>query len=160
MNTAAAARRPFALARVAIEQPVTDKLLKLSATDPDDLVAVLGAAWALLLRCYTGQDDVSFGFERAGDVTGAEPVLAHFLLDDSASVAGTVDHAKTELAGDRTSPPSPPIATSPVPVPAGDHPVPNTTLALWGFAPTAGLDHSQILAPVTSSPPRCLTSSG
>lgn len=137
----AAARRPIATARVAVEQ--ADKLLALSTTDPDGLGAVLRTAWALLLRCYTGQDDVSFGFQRGGDDTG-EPIVARFVLDDSASVAETVGRAKTELLAGNLSPPPAGLVRS------GDHALFDTAVALWGFTET--LAPCQVLAPVSHSP--------
>lgn len=94
------ARRPIASVRVTVEQ--ADKLLGLSVTDPDGLAAALRTAWALLLRCYTGQDDVNFGFQRGGNRDGDdtdELLLARFVLDDSSSLEGIVGRTKVELAG-------------------------------------------------------------
>jgi hypothetical protein len=132
----AAARRPFASARVAVEQADNSKLLKLAATDADELAAILAAAWALLLRCYTGQDDVNFGLERVGDAAGM-PVVARFHVDDSESAAGIVGHAKTELTGHAT--------------PAGDHPLHDTTLFFWGFNKSSALYPGRVLTPVYHS---------
>jgi hypothetical protein len=88
--------------RVNVEQ--AEKLLALSTTDPDGLGAALRTAWALLLRCYTGQDDVNFEFQHSGNVAG-DPIVARFLLDDAESIARTVDRAKAELTGDLSAVP-------------------------------------------------------
>jgi hypothetical protein len=101
-HTAASPQQTSSL-RVYVEQ--ADKLLGLSAKDPEELGAVLSTAWALLLRSYTGQDDVCFSFQHGSDVASG-PVVVRFLLDDGASVAGTLGRAKAELAGDL-----PPVST-------------------------------------------------
>jgi hypothetical protein len=98
-HAAVTALRQISSARVNVEQ--ADKLLVLSTTDPDGLGAVLRTAWALLLRCYIGQDDVSFNYQHGGDADVAvDSIVTRFLLDDSASVAKTLKDAKTEVAGD------------------------------------------------------------
>jgi hypothetical protein len=89
---------------VPVEHVHAEQLTALSTTDPEKFGAVLRTAWALLLRCYTGQDDVSFSFEQHGchsDENESEPVgpvVARFFLDDDASVAGLVSRTTTELA--------------------------------------------------------------
>lgn len=114
-------------APVNVEQADEDKVLAQSATNPDGLGAVLRTAWALLLRCYTGQDDVCFNYQHSGDVAG-DPIVVRFLLNDSASVAGTVDRARAELAGDL-----PPIPTRFLRSGHSDHPAFDTALVMWGF---------------------------
>lgn len=86
-------------------------LQQLSVDDVDGLGAVLAVAWALLLRCYTGQDDTCFAFEHAfaavghdddGDRNGNRkgPQVARVAVaDDAGTLAGVVERAKTELAG-------------------------------------------------------------
>lgn len=131
----AAARRQVASARVSLEEPAdADRLLALSKADAGDaLGAVLRTAWALLLRCYTGQDHVSFGFFQhvGSDPDGPQPVAARFLLHDSMSVSEALGCAKTETTAVSAS------------VSDGDHsdlPDPiavfNTIIVLWGFAST------------------------
>lgn len=73
----------------------------------EELAAVLRTSWALLLRCYTGQDDVGFWFQCGGGSAGSAgsaatrpPVVARFCLDDSASISGAVQRSRVELAGD------------------------------------------------------------
>lgn len=119
-------RRPVASTRVTTDQQ--DKLRELAAADPDSLAAVLATAWALLLRCYTGEDHVSFGIEHAGDVS-RRPLVARFPLDNSASVAETLARAKTEIAG------NPGLAPQPIPTPGADRH--DTALVLWGFSKSA-----------------------
>lgn len=52
--------RPLSI-RVELEQ--LQELQKLSAQDKDTLPTVLRAAWALVLRCYTGLENVCFGYQ-------------------------------------------------------------------------------------------------
>jgi amino acid adenylation domain-containing protein/non-ribosomal peptide synthase protein (TIGR01720 family) len=54
---------------VKLEQIV--KLQELLLKDPDALRAVLKTAWALVIGCYTGQDEVSFGYRETQNL---EPV--------------------------------------------------------------------------------------
>lgn len=131
----AAARRQIQSTRVVLEEPAdAEKLLALCKTDAEELGAVLEAAWALLLRCYTSQDHVSFGVYHAGSASSSSPgdepgpAVVQLLLDDSVSVSELLDRAKTETSavthshrvGDR---PDPPIS------------IINTAIMLWGFAP-------------------------
>lgn len=65
----------------------------------DDLAAVLRAAWAVLLRCYTGQDDVGFAFCPCGDdpCSGrGELLAARFAFGHPTAVSDLVGGAKTE----------------------------------------------------------------
>lgn len=130
--------RQVASARVSVEQ--ADRLLSLSTTDPEELSAVLRTAWALLLRCYTGQDDVSFSFQHGGDVAG-EPIVARFLLEDSATVADTVGRAKTDLAGDL-----PPVPTRLIRSGDSGQLLVDTAVVLWSFTKTSA--PCRILEPV------------
>lgn len=138
-NAAASAPvRQVSSARVNVEQADEDKLLALSTTDLDGLGAVLRTAWAILLRCYTGQDELCFSYRQGGDIAG-DSALARFLLDDSASVAGTVDQSRAELAGDL-----PPIPARLLRSEHSNHPTFDTAVVLWGFtkrsAPSKVLD--------------------
>ncbi|KAK4176926.1 hypothetical protein QBC36DRAFT_141688 [Triangularia setosa] len=118
-------RQPIAsTTRVPVEQEDREKLLELSrAADRDGLGAVLRTAWAVLLRCYTGQDDVTFGFQ--GDTP--HPVVARFCLDDAASVSATLEHAKADFA--KHLPPVPADL-----IRSGDHPLFDTSVVLWGLS--------------------------
>ena len=150
-TTAGTTRRPNAIAsaRVALQQ--TDTLKLLTDHDPDKLGAVIKTAWALLLRCYTGQDQVSFGFITQSPLNNtntntnnssdnASTEVAQILrLNDSSSLAETIFRAKTELN------PQEGVVT-PVPAPAADqsHHIPadrpllpfDTAIILWDFAKT------------------------
>lgn len=70
------------------------KLDALSKADCDALSAVLRAAWALVLRCYTGQDDVCFGFQPGGD-DPCNVLVTRFALDNTTTVSELLDRAKT-----------------------------------------------------------------
>lgn len=83
---------PGPITSVQVPAEEADKLLALSTADRDKFGAVLRAAWALFLRCYTGQDDVSFNFYGCGANT-EEPVLYQFLLSDSAAIVSILDRA-------------------------------------------------------------------
>jgi non-ribosomal peptide synthetase component F len=71
------------------------KLQALAKADHCELAALLRTAWAVLLRCYTGQDDVSFGFQDGTD----DMAIARFIFSDSSTVSETVQRTKAELTG-------------------------------------------------------------
>lgn len=106
----AANSRKVSSARVNFER--ADTLVSLMAIDPDGLGALLRTAWALLLGCYTGQDDVSFGFQLIGNGPGYS-ISTRLRLDDSASVAQMLSHAKAQLATRDANPASRPQPGSP-----------------------------------------------
>ncbi|KAK4124725.1 non-ribosomal peptide synthetase [Parathielavia appendiculata] len=128
VNQTAGSSHKLSATRINVEQ--ADKLL---ALDAYELGAVLRAAWAVLLRCYTGQDDVSFSFQHGGDGDGGNiaggPVVARFLLDDGASVAGIVGRAKAEVPGDL------PLVSTERLRPGGgsDRSFFDTAVVLWNF---------------------------
>jgi hypothetical protein len=137
----AAARRPITSVRVAVDQ--ADKLLSLSATDADALAAVLRTAWALLLQCYTGRDDVNFGFQHGGDTNlraSAGVRVARFVLDSSSSVGETLNRTKTEFVG-RISPVSQ----------VSDDQTFHTLVVLWDI--TKASAPCQVMAPVSIHDP-------
>ncbi|KAK1759075.1 non-ribosomal peptide synthetase [Echria macrotheca] len=82
--------------RIPIVASEPEKLAGLAGTgtEPGALGAVLRGAWAVLLRCYTGQDDVSFGFVRCGDNPCS--TLVRFGFDKPTDVSDLVADAKTE----------------------------------------------------------------
>ncbi len=134
-------------ASVQVKVAEAERLLGLSATDADGLGAVLRTAWALLLRCYSGQDELVFGFSRPGG-----DAVARFLLDDSVHVAAVVENAKTDLPGD----------LPPVPdqlIRSGDSGLPlfDTAVVLWNSSETSGPHH--VLAPVRIANPLLQSSS-
>ena len=96
----AAARRPTASVGVPVEQK--NKLLELLSADPDGFAAVLWTAWALFLRCYTGQNALDFVFQRGGsrnqDDCAGELLAARVVLDESSSLPETLRRTQVELA--------------------------------------------------------------
>ncbi|KAL2157846.1 hypothetical protein VTH06DRAFT_4898 [Thermothelomyces fergusii] len=124
--------------RVEVEQAA--ELFALASSDPEKFAAVLRTAWAVFLRCYTGQDDVSFGFQ-LGDHDARDPVIARFLLDDGEPVARTVDRTRAQLAGQL-----PPVPSGLLPSSNPDRSISDTAVVLWGF--TEGSTPSPVLAPI------------
>ena len=71
----------------------TRELGRISANEPTIYHGVVGAAWGLLLRCYSGQDDVRFGLSlnaethaEAGEAASLDPpplVEMHFRSEDN-----------------------------------------------------------------------------
>lgn len=118
----AASSRQIGSVRITLEQ--AGKLLELSITDEHELGAVLGTAWALLLQCYTGQDDVSFGFQHSGEGT-VGPVVARFLLSGATSVVETVSRAKIDVFA------RPRVSTAALGSGNADHPLVDTAVVLW-----------------------------
>ena len=59
--------------------------------------ATIRAAWALTLRCYTGLNDVCFGFEEVGassDVAGAVDLVTILRMDENLSLDALVEQAR------------------------------------------------------------------
>jgi hypothetical protein len=97
-------RRPMSL-RVNLEH--VQRLQKLSVSDEAALPSLLRVAWGLLLRCYTGLDDVCFGYQETGTGTAGNErprssalangtPAARFTVDDMMSVADTLERVKGE----------------------------------------------------------------
>ena len=64
------------LRSVPVELKQLRKLKSLSAQDAETLPSMLRAAWALVLRCYTGTDNVSFGFLERSEVAARKGIEA------------------------------------------------------------------------------------
>jgi hypothetical protein len=71
------------------------------------LPSLLRAAWGLLLRCYTGQDDVCFGYQELETAVSSPSLsnsqssspcmpVARFVLDESMSLAKILDQSKND----------------------------------------------------------------
>ncbi|OCL14025.1 nonribosomal peptide synthase [Glonium stellatum] len=95
-------RRPVSI-RVSLEH--LQKLQQLLASDEAALWNLLRTAWGILLRCYTGRDDVYFGYHESdlgalvsGGPTGSDIHLrtsvVRFLLDDTISLAKILEKSK------------------------------------------------------------------
>ena len=156
--TTAATRRPIGNARVAFDQPVADELVSLSSRDPESVGAVLRTAWALLLRCYTGQDDVSFACQLMNEPGIGEPVVVRFLLDDSASVAETIERTKSELAAGILPPVARAVSATSENVDANNHKLFDTAVVLWGVSkaattPSTGSQPTRVQTQVRSVDP-------
>ncbi len=85
-------RQPINIARVALDC-LQGKVSTLAQADGAYFDGVVKTAWAVLLRCYTGQDKVSFSFSCTGD-DGCSNII-RFIFDDgkTLSVADTVQAA-------------------------------------------------------------------
>ena len=61
--------------------------------------ATIRAAWALTLRCYTGLNDVCFGFEEVGtssDVVSAADLVTVLRMDENMSLDALVEQARDD----------------------------------------------------------------
>lgn len=83
------------------------ELQQLSVLDEASLPSLFRTAWGLLLRCYTGQDDVCFDYQESGAFNSAngEPAPSHtspvmlvarLILDDTMSLAKTLEKSRGE----------------------------------------------------------------
>lgn len=99
-------KRPLS---VSVEPDQLQELQKLSRQDGEILSSVLRTAWALVLRCYIGLEDVSFGYHETkrsisvdGTCQGTETPLglpiARMRLEESASLIDLVKNAKDDYA--------------------------------------------------------------
>jgi hypothetical protein len=79
------------------------KLQQLSVSDEAALPTLLRVAWGLLLRCYTGLDEVCFGYQEIGPGTWGKEFgplngmpITRFAADDMVSVADKLETVKGE----------------------------------------------------------------
>ena len=87
---------------VNLESEQLQRLQTLSIEDETEMVGVLHAAWALVLHCYTGADDVCFGHyesTHAIQVSGAQGKrtgmsAARLRVDETATLTDLIDRAK------------------------------------------------------------------
>lgn len=97
-------KRPMSF-RVDVEH--VQLLRQRSMSDEAALPSLLHVAWGLLLRCYTGLDDVCFGYQEVGLNTAGnrQPTIsgpltgmpaARFTVDDQISVADALEKARGE----------------------------------------------------------------
>ena len=88
-----------------VELEQLQRLQTLATDDETKLVGVLHAAWALVLHCYTGSEDVCFGHQETKHTTrpdggrianGEESNMsvARFRLDETTSLTDLIDRAK------------------------------------------------------------------
>jgi hypothetical protein len=79
----------------ALEIKQAKELQNLLAMDPAETPYLLRAIWALVVRCYTGQNDVCFAYKEMCDseeLVGLS--IVRLILDESVSVAQTIKQAR------------------------------------------------------------------
>lgn len=78
----------------------TKDLQALLRTNSDEAPFLLHTLWALVLRCYTTQEDVCFAYEEFSD---SEQVVGlpfvHLVLDEAESLAQTIKQARHDYLG-------------------------------------------------------------
>src|SRR5580700_11667917 len=83
-----------------IELKHRQDLLDIWIKSPCNALAILSTAWALVLRRYTGMNDVRFGYQDDGEGTAITRPIAglrsdmpiwHVILDKHASLAELID---------------------------------------------------------------------
>ncbi|KAK4184411.1 non-ribosomal peptide synthetase [Podospora australis] len=106
-----------------------------------DRSAVIRTAWAVLLWCYTGQENVAFGFSDNRNPLYTTAKIARFILSDSESLASVVARAKADVSADSL--------VSPIPaglVPTGQIDTAVVLLGLHAIAPVLESDvHVRLL---------------
>lgn len=107
--------------------------------------AVIRTAWAVLLWCYTGQENVCFGFSdnRPQTPTNSSSTakIARFILSESESLASVVARAKADFPADSLG-----VQQQQLPIPAGLVPpgVIDTAVVLLGLHAIAPVLESDI----------------
>jgi len=66
-------------------------LNELPSLSEANLPFLLQTAWALVLRCYTGQNDVCFGYEEIQDSEAITMPMARVVLDETKSIQQTIE---------------------------------------------------------------------
>lgn len=89
--SAAGPKRPMTI-KVTLDQ--TQDLKDLCGSNTTALPAVLRATWSLVLRCYTGSDDVCFGYQDATS-TDVLPIV-RLAFDDDTLISRLVESAQKE----------------------------------------------------------------
>ncbi|KAM5489397.1 NRPS cluster protein [Microsporum audouinii] len=89
--SAAGPKRPMTI-KVALDQ--TQDLKDLCGSNTTALPAILRATWSLVLRCYTGSDDVCFGYQDATS-TDVLPIV-RLAFDDDTLISRLVESAQKE----------------------------------------------------------------
>ncbi|KAF3490821.1 nonribosomal peptide synthase [Arthroderma uncinatum] len=84
-------KRPMTI-KVNLDQ--TQQLKELCESNPAGLPVALRAAWSLVLRCYTGSEDICFGYQDATS-TSVLPV-ARLAFEDDTLLSDLVSSAQTE----------------------------------------------------------------
>lgn len=79
-------KRPLSV-RVELQHPELLQQLSVDVDGKNSLLATVGAAWALVLRAYTGLDQVCFGSNQVGgaeshEVGPRDSVVAHIVSDE------------------------------------------------------------------------------
>ena len=74
-----------------------DKLQKLYHADYNHSESVLCTAWALLLRCYTGQDDIVFHLRSKGS-RQPSPSKVQITFEDDSALSSYTQRALEEIA--------------------------------------------------------------
>ena len=88
------------------------ELQRLATKDSETLPSILRTAWALVLRCYTGLEDVCFGYQENGIdgvADGARKLLeesedisiARMNFDEAVALAKLLDKARDDYARGR-----------------------------------------------------------
>lgn len=98
-NAKASAR----LIEVEVEVRYTEKLQELYNQDKAHLEGVICTAWGLLLRCFNGQDEVSFRLKRneslhTADFTQKPLPAMQFLFHENDSLLTYIKQAETKLS--------------------------------------------------------------
>jgi len=69
------------------------------ATNPADTPFLLQTLWALVLRCYTAQNDVCFAYEETLDSDFVGLPFVRLVFDEEASLGRTIKQARNDYMG-------------------------------------------------------------
>lgn len=90
-----------------VELEHNEHLQSFLAGDTETMASVLKLAWGLVLRCYTGQDDVCFAYQELGDAKAAlRMLLARVAFDQAMTIqkiAQNIQNVKQEHMQDNYS---------------------------------------------------------
>ena len=89
---------PGRLQSVEVELESSQRLQDASL-EHSELSAQLRTAWALVLRCYTGMEEVCFGYKESSEQNGTDACsIFRLAIDESSSLAGLVRRARDDMA--------------------------------------------------------------
>jgi len=79
-----------------LEIKQTRELQGLLAANPPEAPFLLQTLWALVLRCYTAQNDVCFAYEETLDSDFVGLPFVRLVLDETTSLADTIKQAQND----------------------------------------------------------------
>jgi hypothetical protein len=83
---------------IKVELQHSHELHSLFRNRSDAFGAFVNAAWALLLRCYAGPENVSFGYQEVHGGNHSRMMVMHLEIDEKSSLTELIEKSRDERA--------------------------------------------------------------